>query len=259
MDWIEALILVVVGIVAGFINTLAGSGSLITLPVLIFMGLSPSVANGSNRIAILLQSIVGVAKFKQKKIFKWQEGNNVLIPSIAGAIIGALVAVDINEDIMKKVIGFLLFFMFLLLLTNSDRWIKGQEKKVTGTKKYFQYFIFFLIGLYGGFIQAGVGFFLLAGLVLGSGFDLLKSNAIKLLVVAVFTPFALTIFIINNQVDFLYGFVLSVGNIAGALIATRIALKFGTRFIRYLLMGILLLSGLKLFSIFEIIFSYLGQ
>ncbi len=255
MTWLDAFYVILAGLVAGFINTLAGSGSLITLPVLMFMGLSPTVANGTNRIAVLLQSIVGVAKFKQKKVFNWKEGNSVLIPAIVGSIIGALIAVDIDEDIMKKVIGFLLFFMFLMLLTNSDRWIKGQEKKVTGAKKYFQYFIFFLIGLYGGFIQAGVGFFLLAGLVLGKGFDLLKSNAIKLLVVSVFTPFALAIFIWNDQVNYLYGFVLAAGNVVGALIATQVALKYGTGFIRYFLMGILLLSGLKLFGVFDLILS----
>ena len=255
MDWLYVAILIIVGLVAGFINTLAGSGSLITLPVLMFMGLPPTVANGTNRIAVLFQSLVGVTKFKQKKVFEWKEGTGVLIPAIIGSLLGAFIAVDIDKDIMRKVIAFLLVFMFLMLLTNSDKWIKGQEKKVTGTKKILQYVIFFLIGVYGGFIQAGVGFFLLAGLVLGSGFDLLKSNAVKLLVVAVFTPFALIIFMVHGQVDYLYGFVLAIGNVAGALIGTRVAIKYGTGFIRYFLMGILFLAALQLFGVFEKIFN----
>jgi len=255
VGWLDVSILIIVGVVAGFINTLAGSGSLITLPVLMFMGLPPTVANGTNRIAVLLQSWVGVAKFKQKKVFEWKEGTGVLIPAIIGSLLGAFIAVDIDKEIMRKVIAFLLVFMFLMLLTNSDRWIKGQEKKVTGTKKILQYIIFFLIGVYGGFIQAGVGFFLLAGLVLGSGFDLLKSNAVKLLVVAVFTPFALIIFMSHGQVDYLYGLVLAIGNVSGALIATKVAMKYGTGFIRYFLMGILLLAALQLFGVFEKIFN----
>ncbi|MCD6365979.1 MAG: sulfite exporter TauE/SafE family protein [Bacteroidales bacterium] len=255
MDWFDVSVLILVGLVAGFINTLAGSGSLITLPILMFLGLPPTVANGTNRIAVLLQSLVGVAKFKQKKVFEWKEGTGVLIPAILGSLLGAFIAVDIDKEVMRKVIGFLLIFMFLMLLTNSDKWIKGQEKKVTGTKKILQYVIFFLIGIYGGFIQAGVGFFLLAGLVLGSGFDLLKSNAVKLLVVAVFTPFALAVFIWNDQVDYLYGFVLAIGNVAGALVATRVAMKYGTGFIRYFLMAILFFAGLQLFGIFEWLFQ----
>ncbi len=251
MNWLDISVLISVGLVAGFINTLAGSGSLITLPVLMFLGLSPTVANGTNRIAVLLQSLVGVTKFKQQKVFEWKEGTGVLIPAILGSLIGASIAVDIDKEIMREVIGFLLIFMFLMLLTKSDKWIKGQEKKVTGVKKVLQYIIFFLIGIYGGFIQAGVGFFLLAGLVLGSGFDLLKSNAVKLLVVAVFTPFALAIFIWHGQVDYLYGFVLAIGNVAGTLVAMRVALKYGTGFIRYFLMAILSLVALQLFGIFE--------
>lgn len=254
MTWLEAFILIFAGLFAGFINTLAGSGSLITLPVLMFLGLSPTVANGTNRIAVLFQSIAGVSKFKQKKVFKWQEGKTVLIPVISGAIFGAFVAVDIDKEIMRRVIGFLLVFMFVMLLTNSDTWIKGQEKKVSGKGKFLQYLIFFAIGFYGGFIQAGVGFFLLAGLVLGSGFDLLKSNALKLLIVAVFTPFALSVFIWHHQVEYFYGFILAIGNVGGALIAAQVAMRWGTGFIRYFLMVILLLAALQLFDFYTWLF-----
>jgi uncharacterized membrane protein YfcA len=251
MDWLTGILLIVVGLVAGFINTLAGSGSLITLPVLMFMGLPPTVANGTNRIAILLQSLVGVSKFKQKKVFEWKEGTAVLIPAVLGSLLGAMLAVDIDKELMRKFIAGLLVFMFLMLLTNSDRWIKGHEQQMTAKRRIVQYVIFFLIGVYGGFIQAGVGFFLLAGLVLGSGFDLLKSNAVKLLIITVFTPFALVVFAWHYQVNYSYGLVLAVGNISGALVATRVAMRYGTAFIRYFLMAILFFTSLQLFGVYH--------
>ena len=122
----------------------------------------------------------------------------------------------------------------------------------TQKKKFgiIQIIIFFAIGIYGGFIQAGVGFFLLAGLVLGSGYDLSKANAIKNLVVFIYTPFALTVYIINGQVDYLYGFILTIGSVIGAYTASMMAIKKGVQLIRYILIFALTASALKLFGLF---------
>ncbi len=246
MDWYIYVLIVLVGVISGFINTLAGSGSLITLPLLIFAGLPANVANGTNRIAILLQSIVGAGSFKNKKVFEWREGVWLTIPATIGAFIGALVAVDLDEKLMNRLIGFLLVCMFVIILVNPEKWLKEQAGTIRAKPSIFQLIIFFAIGFYGGFIQAGVGFFLLAGLVMGAGFDLLKANAIKIMIVTGFTIVALAVFIVNNQVNYTLGLILGIGSMLGAWIAAHIAVKQGVKFIRWFLLVVVLIFAIKL-------------
>lgn len=249
MEWTDALITIGIGLIAGFINTLAGSGSLLTLPLLMFMGLPANVANGTNRIAILLQNMVGVSSFKQQKVFEFKEGLWLAVPAIVGSVIGAQLAVDLDVVLMKKFIGGLLVFMFFFILLKPERWIK-KNGVVKGKPGAWQVLIFFFIGVYGGFIQAGVGFFLLAGLVVGAGFDLVKANAIKVFIVLLYTGFALAVFVMNGQVNYIVGFVLAIGNMGGAYIATRVAVKKGSGFIRIILLATLFISSAKLFGLF---------
>lgn len=246
MEWYFIPALIGAGILCGFINTLAGSGSLISLPLLMFMGLPANVANGTNRIAILFQNIVGVSSFKQQKVFKIKEGIWLAIPAVIGSMIGAVLAVNMTEAIMTRVIGGLLVFMFFMILFKPDAWIKGQIGLVSSKPTWWQLLIFFGIGVYGGFIQAGVGFFLLAGLVLGAGFDLVKANAIKLLIVLLYTPFALAIFIYNDQVYWIAGLILAIGNMLGAFIASRFAVSWGAKFVRIMLLVIVFGAAIKL-------------
>jgi hypothetical protein len=233
--WMYVLV-IVAGVFAGFINTLAGSGSLITLPLLIFLGLPANVANGTNRIGILLQSLVAVGGFKQKKVFEWKEGIWLTIPATIGSFIGAAMAVNLNDLLMNRIIGGLLIFMFFIILFKPEQWIKEHAGLVKAKPSIMQIIIFFGIGFYGGFIQAGVGFFLLAGLVLGAGFDLLKGNAIKVLIVLVYTVAAIVVFIYNNQINYQIGLILGLGSMLGAWIATRVAVKKGSKFIRWVLL-----------------------
>ncbi|MBN2777054.1 MAG: sulfite exporter TauE/SafE family protein, partial [Bacteroidales bacterium] len=221
----------------GFINTFAGSGSLLTLPVLMFMGLPPTMANGTNRIGILLQSIVSVRGFKKHKTFAYKESVLYIIPAIAGSVVGAVIAVDSKPKFMYYCITGMLVFMFLIVLFKPDQWIKSKAGEVLPKPGIWQLIIFFFIGVYGGFVQAGVGFFLLAGLVLGAGADLVKSNGIKNFIVLAYTPIALAVFIFSNEVDYTYGLVLAAGNMTGAYIATRlIGLKNINGIIRYVLL-----------------------
>ena len=246
MEWYFIAALIGAGFLCGFINIFAGSGSLISLPLLMFMGLPANVANGTNRIAILLQNVVGVSSFRQQKVFTFKEGIWLAIPAVIGSIVGALFAVNINEKMMTQIIGGLLVFMFFLIIFKPDIWVKGRAGIISAKPSLLQIIIFFGIGLYGGFIQAGVGFFLIAGLVLGAGFDLVKTNAIKLFIVLCYTPFALAIFIYNDQVNWKYGLILAVGNMLGALVASRYAVSWGPKVVRIILLVIILGAATKL-------------
>jgi uncharacterized membrane protein YfcA len=252
MDWYIYPAIIAVGMLAGFINTLAGSGSLLTLPFLMFLGLPANVANGTNRIAILLQNMVGVSSFHQQKVLKVNYGIRLGLPAVIGSLIGAVIAVQLNNDVMSYIIGFLLIFMFFIIIFKPDQWIKAQSNQVPEKPSWLQIIIFFFIGLYGGFIQAGVGFFLLAGLVVGAGLDLVRANAVKVLIVLLYTPFALAIFIFHHQVDYKFGLILAVGNMLGAFIGSRVAVSWGPKFVRIILLLAILGSSLKLLGVFDL-------
>jgi len=252
MDW-QIIALIGIGFIAGFVNTLAGGGSLITLPFLIFLGLPANVANGTLRIAILFQNLVGVSSFKQQKVFNFREGIWYSLPAAIGAIIGAFIAVEINEQIMKYIIGGLLIFMFFFTIFNPGVWLKSKTELVKTKPSIIQIIILFFVGLYGGFIQAGVGFFLLAALVLGVGFDLVKANAIKIFIVLIYTIFALSIFMYDGLVDYKFGIILAIGNMAGAFVGSRFAVSWGPKFVRYILLIVLLGTSLQIFGVINFI------
>jgi uncharacterized membrane protein YfcA len=220
-----------------------------------FLGLPANVANGTNRIAILLQNVVGVGSFRQQKIITLKEGIWIALPAVAGSVFGALIALNFNEEVMEKTIAGLLLFMFFIIIFKPDRWIKGQEGRYSTKPTIVNMVVFFLIGIYGGFIQAGVGFFLLAGLVIGVGADLVKANALKLFIILLYTPVALAIFIFYEQVDYKLGLILAVGNMIGAFIGTRVAVSWGPRFVRIILLAALFFSSLKLLGMFDLIFK----
>lgn len=245
---------VIIGFFAGFINVFAGGGSLLTLPLLIFMGLPANVANGTNRIALILQNIVATGSFRQQKVLDFKQGIFLVIPACVGSIIGALVAVNLNEQILETTIGILLVVMFLFILLNPEKWlIKPEEKKLV-KPTLIQILIFFVIGLYGGFIQAGIGFFLIAALVMIVGVDLVKANALKLFIVLIYNLLAFVVFVINQQVNYKIGFTLAIGNMLGAFVASRIAVKKGPQLVRYILLIALIISASKLLGLFDWLF-----
>ncbi|MFH2036906.1 MAG: sulfite exporter TauE/SafE family protein [Candidatus Zixiibacteriota bacterium] len=249
MEWYIYLAVVGAGFLAGFINTIAFSGSLITLPLLIFLGLPANIANGTNRIAILLQGIVATRTFKKSNQIDITRGLILAIPAVLGSIVGAQIAVAVDEDILRKAIGVLMVVMLIVIFVRPKRWLEGKTELTNSKLTIIQFITFFGVGLYGGFIQAGVGIFLLAGLVLSAGFDLVKANALKNFIVLIFTIFALVVFILNGQVEWGIGLILGIGNMLGARVAAKMAIKNGAPFVRWVLIAILILSAIILLGI----------
>jgi uncharacterized protein len=249
MDWYHIPAVLATGLAAGFINTVAGGGSSITLPMLMFLGLSPNVANGTNRVAILLQSLVGAGTFRKNKVLRYDEGWRLSVPSALGALAGALAAVEVSDDVMRWVITGLMIAMLLLVLFNPEAWIRNQAGDNVRKPGTIQYLIFFLIGFYGGFIQVGVGFLLLAGLVLGQGFDLVRANGLKVMIVLVYTVIALFIFWHSNHIHLWIGVLLGTGSMAGAYAGAKFTIRGGARYVRYFLIAMLLVMIIKLLDI----------
>ncbi len=253
MEWYLYVAVVAAGLIAGFINTLAGSGSLITLPILIFIGLPPTIANGTNRVGILLQNMVSVTSFRQQKVMPLRAGLILAAPAVIGSLIGAQIAVNLNEQLMERAIGVVMVAMLFVILFRPNRWLQGRAEGHDRQPNLLEILIFFAIGIYGGFIQAGVGIFLLAGLVLSAGYDLVRANAIKVLIILCFTISAMIVFVINGQINWGVGLLLALGNMTGALIASRLAVQKGAGFVRWLLIAVVVVSALQLLGVFDLI------
>lgn len=253
MEWYMYIAVIVAGLFAGFVNTLAGSGSLITLPLLMFLGLPANIANGTNRIGVLVQSAISSWSFRQQKLFSFRETVWMAVPAVAGSIVGALVAVRINERIMELLIAGLLIFMFFVILYKPEKWLREQAVSISRRQRWLVVVALFFIGIYGGFLQAGVGIFLLSTLVLGAGLGLTKANAHKVLIVTSLTAIALLIFILSGQVRYMYGIILAIGQGAGGWIASRVAVSWGPKVVRIVLLVAVMASALKLTGAFDFV------
>lgn len=245
MDWWIYILVVVIGLLAGFINTIAGSGSLLTLPLLIFLGLDPNTANGTNRLSIFMQSISAVSGFKKNKVFTVNEGVQFAIPATLGAIGGALIAVETKPEMLNYIIAVILVVMLILLLFNPKKWLETNEKKQK-KNKVIMFLLFFATGIYAGFLHASVGFFWLAALVLGAGYDLVKANALKNFIVLLYIPITIVIFALNDQINYGLGLLLGAGSMIGARLAVIMSVKKGAPIIRYFLLIAILISAIKL-------------
>lgn len=245
-------IIVLAGFIAGFINTLAGSGSLVTLPLMIYLGgLPATVANGTNRVAVLLQNVVSTGKFHKEKALDLRGTIWLGIPAAIGSLLGAQIAVNLDEVMMRRVIGVIMVLMLFVIILRPKQWLKGRLTNLEGRPTVLQFLVFFIIGIYGGFIQAGVGIFLLSGLVLSVGYDLVRANAVKNGIVLFFTIFALIVFILNDQVDWVIGFVLAIGNMIGAWVGAKVAVEKGAVWVRRLLIAVIVVSAANLLGIID--------
>ncbi len=207
------------------------------------------MANGTNRVAILLQNVVGVSSFKHEKLLSLKGAAVLAIPAVLGSIVGAQIAVSIDEQTMRRVIGGLMVLMLFVILIRPKRWLQGREDLQDRRKSLLTLVAFFFIGMYGGFIQAGVGIFLLAGLVLGAGYDLVRANAVKVFIILVFTAFALVVFVVNDQVRWMIGLILAIGNMLGAWVAVKTSVRRGAGFVRWVLIGVVAISAVLLLDI----------
>ena len=243
--WKLALILVT-GLAAGFINTLAGGGSMLTMPMLMFLGLPSATANGTNRIAIEVQNIVAVLGFKRKGVFDWKLSWQFAVPATLGAILGARIAIDLPDEVFRKVLAIVMIVVLGLILWNPTRRLRRLQTEMTPWRRAATMGGLFLAGVYGGFIQAGVGFILIATLVLGTGFDLVKINSHKVFIVACYTIVALLIFALAGAIDWRLGLILAVGNGLGGWIGSSFAVRKGEKWVRVVLAVAVLAMVLRL-------------
>ena len=240
------LLLVLAGFVAGFVNTIAGGGTLLTLPALIFLGLPPAVANGTNRIAIFLQTFTAVAGFKSKGISTFPFSIYCGLSALVGSLIGAKIAIDIKGETFNKVLAIVMIAVVLLIVFKPKINFQQVKERTTGKYLWISIIVFFFLGIYGGFINAGIGFLMLIFLPYVNRMSLVKANATKVTIAFIYTIGALTIFYLNNKINWKYGLILSIGNISGAWISSRWSVKKGDSVVRIFLIVMVSVMAIKL-------------
>jgi uncharacterized membrane protein YfcA len=248
-SWQILSIVFIAGFVAGFINTFAGFGTALNYLLFAMLGIPINVANGTVRLGVIMQALTTSYHFYLKKELDLIKGFYISIPVTIGSIIGAEIAVNINVNVFEKVIGLVLIFMLILLLYDSNPWTKGKEIRSTRKVNFWHFIVYFLLGVYGGFIHIGVGIFLVVAFVWISGYDLVKATALKMFVVLLYTPFVFGVFVLNEQVEYTLGIVTGIGNLTGGLLATRLVIKWGSSFIRWSLIVVMIIFISKLFGI----------
>jgi uncharacterized membrane protein YfcA len=238
----EYVALACVGIFAGFMNTLAGGGSLLTLPALMLLGLPADIANGTNRVAVLAQSTASASFFDREGHFDRRGFFPLLLPSLLGALVGATLAARLPADLLRPILLLAMTLIAMVLLFAPQVLAPVNhtaERRPPGVRGFV---LFFAIGMYGGFAQAGVGIFLLAGLGGLLRYDLVTANALKSALAAAFTGLALVIFLVADLVQWIPGLVLAVGMVAGARLAVLFAVRSDSIALRRLVLLLVLLS-----------------
>ncbi|MDM8534294.1 sulfite exporter TauE/SafE family protein [Clostridiaceae bacterium HSG29] len=243
------LLLIIVGVFAGFINVMAGGGSLLTLPMLIFMGLPSQVANGTNRLAILIEASVGANNFKSKGYFELKKGIYFALPAVFGAIIGSNIAINLSESVFNRLLAVVLVMMLLIIIFQPHKKIKTL-KSIGNNNIFLGSILFFFVGLYGGVIQAGVGFLIITVLSLITNYKLVKINSLKILIVLIYTIPAFLIFAKSGNVDYIKGLVLAIGNSTGAYLGSNLQIKKGDKIVKVFLTIAIIVMVMKLLGFF---------
>ncbi len=244
-EWAWYLLLIPAGFLAGVVNSIAGGGSFLTLPALMCIcGLDAQMANGTNRIAILFSTLSASAEFHKQGHIDPKLAARLILPTLFGVPVGAMLAVGLPIDAFEPIFGGLFLAMAVLLifkpqlLTVTDR---QPPKTLAG-----EFVLFFAIGIYVGFIQAGMGLLLLLGISLFHARELIGANAVKNVIGFVLTAVALSVFVYHGQVQWIPGLVMAVGNLLGGYVGAKLAIKKGHRLIFGFLIVVMIATGAKL-------------
>lgn len=236
----EAAILIGGGVAAGVVNTLAGGGSLISVPLLVMVGLPGTVANGTNRIGVFLQSLTAAWRFWAHGVSGLEGAAKVVLPVCLGSLLGAIAIARVDDAVFERVFGLVMLFDLIPMLRRPKH---DPANPPRPWPRWVAFLAFFAIGAYGGAIQAGVGL-LMVGALTHAGYDLVRANSIKVSVNVVLTAFAIPVFVWAGQVAWGPAGILAIGFVIGGWLGARLAVSGGERLIRPVMIGaIVLLAG----------------
>ncbi|MEN8143629.1 MAG: TSUP family transporter [Gemmatimonadota bacterium] len=245
--WLQILVLFVVGVIAAALNVVAGGGSFLTLPALIFLGLPPTVANGTNRVGLLIQNSGAVWNFTRRGFTQKTWLLLAAAPAVAGALLGTWLAVQIGDRSFQRILAVIMIAVSLWTIWDplGHRSLADKLPAMSRSRRAAFVLAFFGIGVWAGFIQAGVGFVILAATT-WAGLNLVSGNALKVLVVLTLTPVALAIFALAGKVDWSMGFALGLGTGVGGQIGVHLTVLRGHSWIKRVVMVVVVIMALRL-------------
>lgn len=241
-------LLFALGFIVAPINVGAGGGSTLTLPLLIFLGLDSSVANGTNRVAVLVQSVASTASFRNRNVSDLGLSFKLSLCTLPGAIIGAWLAVDISSLWFNRILAIVMIGIIATFFLPPPK-SNITEAIDSGRPNWLVYPAMVVVGFYGGFIQAGVGFLLMAALRGILGLDLVRVNMHKVAIVFIYTIPILGIFMFTGNVHWLYAIALSAGSAVGGWMAAGWTVTKGERWIKMILVVAIVIMAIRLLTI----------
>lgn len=247
LPWIfllQLLGVLVAGVIAGFVNSVAGGGSFLTLPALMLCGLDIHVANGTNRVAVLAQSITATSVFLKSGKTDQKAIRRLAIPIAIGAITGAFVAAYLNATYFKYAFGVIMLVMAVVVIMQPKIMLASERKHIESAA--LEWMIYLGIGMYAGFIQAGTGILMLVAMRMFTANDLVNSNGVKNALNLILTVGALSVFIWHDQVNWGYGVLLAVGQVVGAYWGAHSAIKHGAKLVFVFVVGVMVLTGISM-------------
>ncbi len=247
------------GVFAGFITTLAGLGSVLTLYILIdVLGLDADVANGTNRIGIMAMCITALPSFHKKGHLQVKKSWPIIATIFTGAMMGLALALNVDNKSFKIIFKYLLFVMLFMALVNPSEPKNGANENHT-LNWFIALPVFLTIGFYAGFIQAGTGVFMVISLAMIGRYSLLDANGIKLATFSLYSLVAIVLFAWTDKIDWGVGLALAIGQGIGAYVTARVATSYpkANVYVRYLLIIVILLAIVRMFELHNVVANWI--
>jgi len=217
----EIIISLIGGFFAGILNAMAGFGSIITLAIYMdVLGIPGHLANATNRVNVLASSSVSAVTFHKNGKLDLGQGKWIILFVFLGAMVGVFMATQLDAQGFKQAFKYLLIPIFIVLLLNPKRFI-NPDMSTGVASPWLTTPLYFLMGIYAGFIQAGFGVIFLMVAVILSKYDLIKGNGLKIAIVAIYSVVIVVIFQLNGMIVWKAGLALAAGQAVGGYIASR--------------------------------------
>lgn len=248
MTWFEAVLLLVGGTFAGAVNAMAGGGSMLTVPLLVLAGVPGVAANGSNRVGILTSNVSSLQSYRSSGVAVPKGLATIMVPAIVGSLVGAYGISRLTDDAFERVFGLIMIPLILLTI-----WKPKVRTDVVPWSQRVTIGVFFVIGLYAGAIQAGVGLVLLAALS-RAGFDLISANVVKVIFIFFATLIALPVFVIQGEIRWGPAILLAIGLSLGGWVGAKFAVRGGEKWIRIVMIVAAVALALNLLGFWDWLF-----
>jgi uncharacterized membrane protein YfcA len=245
MDFSQAILVIITGFCAAFLNTVGGGGSLFSVPILTFLGIPITVANATSRVALLFQNVFAVGGFKSKGVeLPWPYSLYLGISSLIGGFIGSLLASQVSDKIFNDIFVAVMFLAVIMIV--FDPFKNKTEEKLSKQHQWIGTILFFFIGIFGGFAQAGIGFMVIAVLNGVNHFNLVKSNYIKVFTAIIYTGISVIVFALEDKILWHVGLILAIGHAIGGWVASRWSVGAGDVWIKRIMIASIIGMAIKL-------------